>query len=213
MKADWDKGMTADIHLNWLSRLERAAEHGTSLYWFGGWGKYKQRILFETLARAEHETNWHLQALIPWVKKRAYGVKDNYLAALELIGYFTLGPKPAIFKKPYLDELRTCNEWGNKDKDGKSYKCHDKRKRRTMFWGDFGEVVDVSEIFRKKVHDAEKPVRVYEIPIETHTNPGDRVLDPFGGSGVSIAACRKLEREFVVIEKDKQMCERMIENR
>lgn len=205
-KAKWDKGIAANHQIDWLQKLQKAANDGTALYWFGGWGKYRKRVLFETLSWAEFETDWHLQAFIPWVKKKAYGVKDNYLAAMEYIAYFTMGKKPAIFNKPYLDELRTCREWTK-------YKCHDKRKRRTMFWGDVAEVVDVTEILRGKNHECEKPVRVYEIPIETHTNPGDRVFDPFGGSGVCGSAAKKLGREFVIIEKDKDMCEWMIKQR
>jgi DNA modification methylase len=68
---------------------------------------------------------------------------------------------------------------------------------------------DVTEILRGKVHEAQKPLRVMEIPIEVHTDPGETVLDPFAGSGTTGHAARRLERKFVLVEKDPEIFEKM----
>jgi DNA modification methylase len=53
-----------------------------------------------------------------------------------------------------------------------------------------------------KRHPCEKPRRLIEIILETSSNPGDVVLDPFAGSGVTADACRALGRYFILIEQD-----------
>jgi len=68
--------------------------------------------------------------------------------------------------------------------------------RRSNVWD------DITEIMRGKTHINQKPLRLMEIPIETHTEPGEWVLDPFAGSGTTAFAARKLGRKFVVVEED-----------
>ena len=68
---------------------------------------------------------------------------------------------------------------------------------------------DVTEILRGKVHEAEKPRRLMEIPIEIHTERGEVVFDPFAGSGTTAQAARHLGRRFVVVERDPEIFEGM----
>jgi len=49
-------------------------------------------------------------------------------------------------------------------------------------------------------HPTEKPVRLFEIPMEQHTKPGDIVLEPFCGSGSQIIAAEKLGRRCMAME-------------
>lgn len=51
-------------------------------------------------------------------------------------------------------------------------------------------------------HPAEKPPELYRDLIEVSTEKGERVLDPFMGSGVSLATAKQLGREIVGIEKN-----------
>jgi site-specific DNA-methyltransferase (adenine-specific) len=44
------------------------------------------------------------------------------------------------------------------------------------------------------------PEAVLERIIKVSSNPGDLVLDPFGGSGTTLAAAKKLGRNFVGTE-------------
>ena len=61
-----------------------------------------------------------------------------------------------------------------------------------------------AEIFRGKVHVAQKPIDLLKIPIEVHTSPGEYVLDPFAGSGSTGVAARELDRKFVLVEKEEE---------
>lgn len=54
-----------------------------------------------------------------------------------------------------------------------------------------------------RLHPTQKPVALLEYLIKTYTNEGDTVLDFTFGSGTTGVACKKLNRKFIGIEKDK----------
>jgi len=49
-------------------------------------------------------------------------------------------------------------------------------------------------------HPTQKPLRIFEIPMEQHTKPGDIVLEPFSGSGSQLIAAEKLRRKCRAME-------------
>jgi DNA modification methylase len=51
-------------------------------------------------------------------------------------------------------------------------------------------------------HGTQKPVRLFEIPILNHTQPGDAVYDPFVGSGTALIAAQKTGRRGFALELD-----------
>ena len=53
-----------------------------------------------------------------------------------------------------------------------------------------------------KVHPTQKPVALFEYLIKTYTNENDLVLDNCAGSGTTGVACKNLNRNFILIEKD-----------
>jgi len=53
-------------------------------------------------------------------------------------------------------------------------------------------------------HGTQKPVRLFEIPILNHTQPGQAVYDAFCGSGTAIIAAEKLGRTCYAIDLDPQ---------
>jgi len=56
----------------------------------------------------------------------------------------------------------------------------------------------------KSLHPTQKPVDLLEYLIETYTLEGETVLDFTMGSGSTGVACKKLKRNFIGIEKDKE---------
>ena len=56
--------------------------------------------------------------------------------------------------------------------------------------------------FYKGKHPCEKPLALMEHIITASSRPGDVVLDPFCGSGVTGIAARKHNRRFIGIERD-----------
>lgn len=55
-----------------------------------------------------------------------------------------------------------------------------------------------------RLHPTQKPVGLMEYLIKTYTNEGDNVLDFAMGSGTTGVACKKLNRNFIGIELDKE---------
>jgi hypothetical protein len=59
----------------------------------------------------------------------------------------------------------------------------------------------------KTAHPTQKPVEIYKRSLEHHTNSGEYVYEPFGGSGTSIIACEKLQRRSLSMELDPKFCD------
>lgn len=60
---------------------------------------------------------------------------------------------------------------------------------------------------RGQFHPTQKPVALFEYLIKTYTNEGDTVLDNCAGSGTTGVACKNLNRNFILIEKEPEYCE------
>lgn len=72
-------------------------------------------------------------------------------------------------------------------------------------WGEgVGAVPNIISMMpdRERCHPNEKPLRLMEQIVATHSQPGDVVLDPFMGSGTTGVAAIKLGRRFIGIELD-----------
>jgi DNA modification methylase len=53
----------------------------------------------------------------------------------------------------------------------------------------------------RRDHPTQKPVELFRTIIKWWTEPGDTVLDPFAGTGTTLAAAKQLGRQYIGIEK------------
>lgn len=201
----WDKTEQTDVQfmrwmLEWTSAWQKVLLPNAAFYVWGGIGSPGFRPFFRYLAQVEEETPLRLANLITWKKRRAYGVKHNYLFTREECAYFTNGDikKPRCFNIPLLNEKRGYEGYNKK------YPAKSEYYRRTNVWA------DITEMMRGKMHPTQKAQRVIEIPIEVHTHSGEYVVDPFAGSGACAHAAIKLGRKFVVVEKDEAIYQTMV---
>lgn len=165
----------------------------SALYIWGGTGIPNFRPFFVFCSEIESDPDVQLTIanLITWSKRRAFGVKKNYLYTREECVYLVNAPSndPRVFHIPLTDKLRGYEGFSAK------YKAKSPYLRRTNIW-------TVTELFQGKIHPTEKPASLIKIPIEASSNKNDYVLDLFGGSGSTAVAARECGRKFIIVEKD-----------
>jgi len=61
-------------------------------------------------------------------------------------------------------------------------------------------------------HPTQKPVALFKEIILKHSNPGDVVLDTFAGAGTTAVACKEIDRNYILIERDPEYV-KIIESR
>ena len=64
---------------------------------------------------------------------------------------------------------------------------------------------------KNKIHPTQKPVEILEYFIELLSNENDLILDTFAGSGSTGVASKNKNRDFILIEQDKKMFDKMSE--
>jgi DNA modification methylase len=62
----------------------------------------------------------------------------------------------------------------------------------------------------RSTHPTPKPYKVIEELVLRHTNAGDLVLDPFGGSGTTALACKRNGRYYIMIEREQEYCDLIV---
>jgi DNA modification methylase len=68
-------------------------------------------------------------------------------------------------------------------------------------------ILEVARPKASRQHPTMKPVELVIRCLRNSTRPGDRVLDPFGGSGTTLAAAQMLGRRGYAIELDPSYCD------
>ena len=81
------------------------------------------------------------------------------------------------------------------------------KKRNTFMQTQTGypkSVLDIKPHNLYKLHPTQKPVALFEYLIKTYTNEGETVLDNCAGSGTTAIACLNTNRNYILIEKEKE---------
>jgi site-specific DNA-methyltransferase (adenine-specific) len=99
---------------------------------------------------------------------------------------------------------------GNKVKNGKLGNIiDDGGKKKVTEYVDTGwryplQIVQFKrDILTSNLHPTQKPLALMEWLVKTYSNEGDTILDFTMGSGTTGVACKKLNRNFIGIELDK----------
>lgn len=185
VKDSWDnQWRDVDAFVDWLfsvfTACRRILKPTGTLIFFGGIGKQKQRSLLRLIERMD--SLYVYQNWITWGKRRAYGKKDDYLFTREEILWYTMSER-FTFNIPLLAEKRGYAGFNPK------YPAKSEYKRVTNVW------TDIPELFRPARY-CQKPEALIARLVETHSNPGDMVVDPFVGFGTTGIVAVKLNRYF-----------------
>ena len=87
-------------------------------------------------------------------------------------------------------------------KEGESHSWYGGRTQSTL--------LRANKPLKNKDHPTMKPVALIMRMLTHSSQPGDRVLDPCGGSGSTLIACEKLKRHALLMEIDPKYCDVII---
>jgi len=161
----------------------------------------------------------NFQSEIIWTYKRWSNSKKGLLPAHQNIYFFSKSKKfkfipiyTSYSETTNLDQIlqRRTRDEHNKSvydfDDNGDFKHGDKKKGVPL--SDVWEIPYLNPKAKERVgYPTQKPLLLLERIIELTTEKGDRILDPFCGSGTTCVAAKLLEREFIGIDKSLEAVE------
>lgn len=129
---------------------------------------------------------------------------------LNNITWQKLNPPPNLARRTFTHSTETVL-WARKDiKNNKHFfnynlmrEFNDGKQMKDVWSGSLTPKRE--KIFGK--HPTQKPLYLLERMILASTRENELILDPFMGSGTTAVACKKLNRNFIGIEKESEFVE------
>ena len=193
----------------WLKKTARLLKDNASIYICSDW---KTSIAIPEIAGKY----FLLQNRISWEREKGRGAQNNWKNCLEDIWFFTKSKdytfnledvkiqRPVI--APYRDSSGKPKDWID---DGKS---KFRLTHPSNIWTDIS--VPFWSMPENTPHPTQKPEKLIAKLILASSNKGDVILDPFVGSGTTSVTAKKLGRNYIGIEREKEyaaICEKRLE--
>lgn len=154
----------------------------------------------EEVLRILRATGWSIQNLIIW-KKKTSAVPSPYRfgKAFQIVVFATLGKKPKTFHRLRIDPPQP-----------KGYRPRQNGMFATDVWEDIRELSSGyfagSEPLRasngERIHKQQSPIALLLRIILASSRVGDRILDPFAGTGTTLVTAAQLARTCIGLELD-----------
>lgn len=183
----------------WLAKTVRLLKDNASVYICSDW---KTSIAIPEIAGKY----FILQNRISWEREKGRGALNNWKNCLEDIWFFTKSKEykfnldavkvQRLVIAPYRDESGKPKDWVD---DGKQ------RYRLTSpsnVWTDIS--IPFWSMPENTPHPTQKPEKLIAKLILASSDAGDVVLDPFLGSGTTSVTAKKLGRNYIGIEREKE---------
>jgi site-specific DNA-methyltransferase (adenine-specific) len=202
-----DKEMNRDYQkwvYSWSTQLYPIMKEGASLFVFGARRTLSRAIvafedsgflLRDVLAWKKQNAHHRAQRVSEIFKKRGLEKESEEWHGWRLGNLAPIYEPIAWFFKPYKSITITDNilKYGVGAMNIEACRVNGTSPTNLLeFWFEKGE---------KKIHEAQKPVKIMEFLINLTTKENQIVLDPFMGSGTTAVAARKLNRHFIGFEK------------
>lgn len=212
----WSGGISQ--YVSWmkprLQQCHRVLKDSGSLYLHCNWyADAYLRILLDEIFHRE------IKCELVWDKGfRGTRRQRNWQQSHDIILYYTKSDRYTWNEQfqEYADE--EMKRYNKIDSNGKRYALI--KRRRTdgaVYYGktypngkQMNDVIRLpllSATARERLgYPTQKPEKLLKILISTSSSPGDIVLDPFCGSGTTLAAARELHRKWIGIDISKVAC-------
>lgn len=186
---------------SWLPSVCRKLTPDGSLYLCGDWHctSSLQRVLSENLT---------IMNRITWQRDKGRGAANNWKNGMEDIWFAVKNPKNYYFNLDAVmirRKVMAPYKKNGKPKDWEETK--DGNFRMTCpsnLWDDIS--IPFWSMPENTDHPTQKPEKLYAKLILASSRPGDRVFDPFMGSGTACVVAKKLGRQYLGIEINEDYC-------
>lgn len=172
-----------------------------SLYMCGDWkcSSSMQRVIEERLTILNR---------ITWQREKGRGAKSNWKNSMEDIWFAVKNPKNYYFDVESVKMKRKVMAPYKVDGKPKDWKETEDGNYRITYPSNFWDDITVPfwSMPENTDHPTQKPEKLYAKLILASSEVGDRIFDPFLGSGTSAVVAKKLGRKYCGVEINKDYC-------
>ena len=186
---------------SWFGKAcDKLAPNGT-LYMCGDWqcSLSMQKVISERLTILNR---------ITWQREKGRGAKANWKNAMEDIWFAVKNPKDYYFDVEAVKMKRKVIAPYKVDGKPKDWEQTESGNFRITYPSNFWDDISIPfwSMPENTDHPTQKPEKLYAKLILASTKPGDKIFDPFLGSGTSAVVAYKLNRNYVGIELNRDYC-------
>ena len=186
---------------SWFYKVcDKLAPNGT-LYMCGDWkcSSSMQRVIEERLTVLNR---------ITWQREKGRGAKTNWKNAMEDIWFAVKNPKDYYFDVESVKMKRKVIAPYKVDGKPKDWEETDSGNFRITYPSNFWDDISIPfwSMPENTDHPTQKPEKLYAKLVLASTKPGDKIFDPFLGSGTAAVVARKLNRNYFGVEINREYC-------
>ena len=183
----------------WIKKTVRVLKDNSSIYICSDW---KTSIAVQEVA----SKYFILQNRISWEREKGRSANNNWKNCLEDIWFFTKSKDYKFNLDAVKIEKKVLAPY--KDKDGNPKDWQDNGAKKIRYTSPSNIWTDISIPFWSMAentnHPTQKPEKLVAKLILASSDEGDVVFDPFLGSGTTAVVAKKLNRNFIGIEREKE---------
>jgi len=214
LEENWDnQWQTEEDYLNWTEDWIRKASYLLKtdglFFIFGQLGK-REHLWLHVCSLATRILQFH--DMLIWDRAVGYNERyDSFTPCYEMI----LVLRKSKDAKPFFDKDAVRTSYDDetikqylKDKRYKDLEARRTHLEKGKYATNILRVPSLKGSSKEKVgHPSQKPIKLIEMLVLSASREGDKVLDPFLGSGTTAIVCQNLNRDFVGIEIENKYIE------
>lgn len=190
-----------DYLRSWFYKVSDKLKANGSLYMCGDWKctSSMQRVIEERLTIVNR---------ISWQREKGRGAKSNWKNGMEDIWFAVKNKNDYYFDVESVMMKRKVIAPYKVDGKPKDWKETETGNFRITYPSNFWDDISIPfwSMPENTDHPTQKPEKLYAKLILASSKPGDKIFDPFLGSGTAAVVARKLGRSFCGVEINKEYC-------
>ncbi len=190
-----------DYLRDWFYKVCDKLKPDGTLYMCGDWkcGSSMQRVIEERLI---------VMNRITWQREKGRGAKSNWKNGMEDIWFAVKDTKHYYFDVDAVKQKRKVIAPYKVDGKPKDWQETEKGNYRITYPSNFWDDISIPfwSMPENTDHPTQKPEKLYAKLILASSRPGDKIFDPFLGSGTTAVVAKKLGRHYSGIELNRDYC-------